>query len=133
MVVRSSACRFGVVPNVPVVAVVDDDASIRRSLAILLRTAGYGVRTFASGREFFQLMPPPEMRCALFDVHMPEMSGFELQALLTIPVVFMTGHTDAVTHARLAKSGVAHLQKPFDAEELLDAVRRACADGRAGV
>ena len=114
-------------PDVPLIAVVDDDPSIRRSVAIFLQTTGHRVRTFASGREFLALMPAPEVACVLLDVHMPEMNGFDLQALLKVPVVFMTGHVDEATQTRLAQSGVAHLQKPFDEVELLDAIRRAVA------
>src|SRR5439155_27066602 len=109
----------------PVIAIVDDDASIRRSLRRLLRTAGYGAETFTSAREFLEWLPRGRAACVLLDVHMKGMTGFELQERLSLPVLFITSHDDPLTRARIEKSGAAgHLWKPFEQQAVLDAVRR---------
>lgn len=110
----------------PIVAIVDDDASVRRSLHRLVRSAGYAVETFASAREFLEWLPRGHAACLVLDVHMNGMSGFELQERLAVPVVFITSHDDAATRARIEKSGAAgHLWKPFDDHAVLSAIRRA--------
>jgi FixJ family two-component response regulator len=114
------------VHDVPVIAIVDDDESVRRSLHRLVHSAGYAVETFASAAELLAWLPRGRAACVLLDVHMEEMNGFELQQRLTIPVVFMTAHDDATTRARIARSGaVGHLWKPFDEAAVLDVIRRA--------
>ena len=110
----------------PIIAIVDDDASVRRSLHRLVRSAGYAVETFASAREFLEWLPHGRASCLVLDIHMNEMSGFELQERLAVPVLFITAHDDATTRARIEKSGAAgHLWKPFDEQALLSAIRRA--------
>jgi two-component system response regulator FixJ len=112
--------------EVPVIAIVDDDASVRRSLHRLVKAAGYPVETFASAREFLEWFPRNRAACLVLDVHMNELSGFDLQERLAVPVIFITAHDDATTRERIEKSGAAgHLQKPFDEEAVLDAIRRA--------
>ena len=112
--------------DMPIIAIVDDDASVRRSLHRLVQSAGYVVETFASAREFLEWLPSGQAACLVLDVHMNEMSGFELQKRLAVPVVFITSYDDAVTRARIAKSGAAgHLSKPFDGDAVLSAIRRA--------
>ena len=107
------------------IAIVDDDISIRRSLERLLRAAGYPVETFASAREFLGWLPHHRAACLLLDVHMDEMSGFELQQRLAVPVIFITAHDDPHTRDSIEKSGVAgHLWKPFDEQAVVDAIRR---------
>jgi FixJ family two-component response regulator len=114
------------VNDVPVIAIVDDDESVRRSLQRLLQTAGYAVETFASAGEFLAWLPRGRAACLVLDVHLHEMSGFELQQRLAVPVIFITSHEDAPTRARIEKSGAAgHLWKPFDEIAVLDAIRRA--------
>jgi FixJ family two-component response regulator len=114
-----------------VVAVVDDDASVRRSLHRLLRLPGYAVETFASGREFLEWSSLGRAACLVLDVHMNEMSGFDLQERLAVPIIYMTAHDDAATRAGIEKSGAAgHLWKPFDDQALLDAIRGAIRCGR---
>jgi FixJ family two-component response regulator len=113
------------VTDVPIIAIVDDDASVRRSLHRLLRSAGYAVETFASGREFLEWLPHGQAACLVLDVHMNEMTGFELQERLAVPVIFITSHDDAVTRTRIAESGATgHLWKPFDEHAVLSAIRR---------
>ena len=117
------------VTAVPIIAIVDDDASVRRSLHRLVQSAGYVVQTFASAREFLAWLPNGQAACLVLDVHMNDMSGFELQERLAVPVVFITSHDDAVTRARIEKSGAAgHLWKPFDEHAVLGAIRRAVDD-----
>jgi len=114
------------VKDVPVIAIVDDDESVRRSLQRVVRSAGYAVETFASAGEFLAWLPQGQAACLVLDVHMNEMSGFELQQRLAVPVIFITSHDDASTRARIEKSGaVGHLWKPFDEASVLDAIRQA--------
>jgi FixJ family two-component response regulator len=109
-----------------VIAIVDDDESVRRSLQRLVRSAGYAVETFASAGEFLAWLPRGQAACLVLDVHMNEMSGLELQQRLAVPVVFITSQDDASTRARIEKSGaVGHLWKPFDEAAVLDVIRRA--------
>ena len=120
--------------DVPTVAIVDDDASVRRSLHRLVRTAGYAVETFGSAREYLEWLPRGQAACVVLDIHMEEMSGFELQARLSVPVIFITSHDDEMTRARIEKSGAAgHLWKPFDDHAMLDAIRRAAGPGPAPI
>ena len=118
------------------VFVVDDDASVRRALARLLRSFGYGVETFASAREFLERGRFDGTGCLLLDVRMPGQSGLELHEVLAagghdIPVVFITGHGDVPMAARALKSGAADfLVKPFDDQALVDAVQHAITADR---
>ncbi len=112
--------------EVPVIAIVDDDLSVRRSLQRLVQAAGYSVETFASAGEYLAWLPSGRAACLILDVHMNEMTGLELQERLAAPVIFITSHDDAWTRARIEKSGAAdHLWKPFDDDAVLDAIRRA--------
>ena len=112
--------------DLPIIAIVDDDPSIRRSLHRLVQSAGYAVETFASGREFLEWLPNGRAACLVLDIQMKEMSGFEVQERLAVPVVFITSYDDAATRARIEKSGAAgHLWKPFDEHAVLGAIRRA--------
>lgn len=125
--------------EVPLIAIVDDDDSVRRSLLRVVQSAGYTAEGFASAREFLDWLPQGRAACLLLDVHMSEMSGFDLQDRLAVPIIFITAHDDARTQERIAKSGaVGHLRKPYDEQTVLDAVRRAVQGsedplgGRAG-
>jgi two-component system, LuxR family, response regulator FixJ len=114
------------VKDVPIIAIVDDDESVRRSLHRLVQAAGYKVETFASAADFLAWLPHGQAACLVLDVHMNVMSGFELQQRLAVPVVFITSHDDASTRTRIEKSGAAgHLWKPFDETAVLDVIRRA--------
>jgi FixJ family two-component response regulator len=114
------------VNDVPVVAIVDDDDSVRRSLLRVVRSAGYVAEGFASSREFLEWLPQGRAACLLLDVHMSEMNGFDLQDRLAVPIIFITAHDDAKTQARIARSGaVAHLRKPCAEQTVLDAIHRA--------
>ena len=112
--------------DVPVIAIVDDDASVRRSLHRVVQSAGYPVETFASAREFLEWLSRGRAACLVLDVHMNELSGFDLQERLAVPIIFITAHDDATTRERIEKSGAAgHLRKPFDGQSVLDAIRDA--------
>jgi FixJ family two-component response regulator len=121
----------------PTVCVVDDDHSVRRSLARLLRTAGYRAESFASAVEFLAHVPQDGPACALIDVRMPEVSGFDLFEQLQrkcpgLPVVFITGHGDVGMAERAIKAGaIGFLVKPVDDGMLLASLERALAMSRA--
>jgi FixJ family two-component response regulator len=125
----------------PLVYLVDDDAAALRAFARLLQAWGYRVRTFASAQEFLEAFEEDTAvpDCLLLDVHMPGLSGVELQAHLrrgdqSLPVVFLSGHLDAALRTGALSAGaVDFLQKPIDAEDLLRAVERAVAQRRNGV
>src|SRR5881296_3127011 len=115
----------------PIVFVVDDDLSVRRSTERLLRTAGLKVQTFTSAREFLKNPPPEGPACLVLDVRMPGLSGIELQRELTqcgiqIPIIFITAHGDIPMTVRAMKAGaVEFLTKPFRDQDLLDAIQIA--------
>lgn len=114
------------------VAVVDDDISVRESLESLIRSAGMRVRVFASAEEFLKSAHPRKADCLILDVRLPGMTGFELQRYLLdrkcrVPVIFMTAHGYDQREKSEASSDwtVAYLTKPFDEDELIDAVQAA--------
>jgi len=114
------------VNDVPIIAIVDDDASVRRSLLRVVESAGYKAETFASAREFLAWLPHGRAACLVLDVQMDELSGFDLYDRLTVPIVFITSHDDPATVARIDSSNaVGHLRKPFDRTTMLDTIRRA--------
>src|SRR6185295_10453133 len=112
----------------PVVFVVDDDLSVRRSTERLIRSIGLEVQTFTSAREFLKNPPPARPACLVLDVRMPGLSGMDLQRELTqsgihIPIIFITAHGDVPMTVRAMKAGaVEFLTKPFRSRTLLDAV-----------
>jgi len=113
------------------VFVVDDDASVGRSLGRLLKSAGYDVEIFASADEFMQRVPIEDVGCLILDVQMPGLNGLELQKILARsncapPIVFITGYGDLPMSAHAIEAGALDfIQKPFDDETLLKAVDRA--------
>jgi len=115
----------------PLVHVIDDDEAMRQSLQFLLDTAGYAARTYESAIQFLDHVDALEPGCIVTDVRMPEMNGLELVRRLrtrgvTLPVIVITGHGDVPLAVEAMKSGVADfLEKPFDDEQLLSAVRAA--------
>lgn len=118
----------------PVVHVVDDDADIRASIALLMKSVRLVARTWAGADEFLAAWHPEEPGCLVLDVRMPGMSGLELQAVLrergaTIPIVFLSGHGDIPMALRAVKSGALDfLEKPFRDQALIDAVHAALAE-----
>ena len=116
-----------------VIAIVDDDPSVRRSLLRVVTSAGYEAVAFASARKFLEWLAIGRADCLVLDVHMDGMNGFELQQRLAVPVIFITAHDDATTHARIQKSAAAaHLKKPVAAQTILDAIRRITASDGLG-
>jgi FixJ family two-component response regulator len=117
------------VSHLPLIAIVDDDPSVRRSLRRLVQSAGYRVQTFATAPEFLEALPGSPMACLVLDVHLDGMSGLDLQERLhadgtRVPIIFITAHDDAPTRARVEGSGAAaYLWKPFDDIALLEAIR----------
>jgi len=117
----------------PRVFVVDDDASVRKSLTRLIASAGYEVEAFASAREFLDREPYAGPGCLVLDVRMPGLSGLDVQEALArekhrIAIVFISGHSTVPVSVRAMKGGaIDFLTKPFDAQDLLGAVERAVA------
>jgi FixJ family two-component response regulator len=115
------------------VFVVDDDASVRRAVARLLRAAGYAVETFEKAEDLLAAAPFEGAACAVLDVRLPGMNGLELQQALaarsaSLPIVFITGHGDVPLSVRAMKSGaVDFLSKPFEDEDFLAAIEQALA------
>jgi len=117
----------------PLVFLVDDDASVRKSLARLVKTAGYEAELFASVRDFLARAPYDGPCCLVLDVRMPGLTGLDLQEALRVAgqhlaIVFITGHRDVPVSVKAMKAGaVDFLTKPVDAETLLGAIRQAVA------
>jgi len=120
----------------PLVFVVDDDASVRKSLVRFFRSAGFEAEAFASARAFFDRGPHAGPSCLVLDVQMPELNGLDLQRALIEckreeQIIFLTGKGDIPMCVRAVKAGaVDFLQKPFHGDELLSAVERALAQSR---
>ena len=118
-----------------VVFVVDDDVSVRESLELLIRAAGWQPETFASPQEFLS-RPRPDIPCCLvLDVTLPGLNGLELQGLLAertdMPIIFITGHGTVPMSVQAMKAGaVEFLTKPFKKDELLAAIRGAIERSR---
>jgi len=119
------------------VSVVDDDPSVRRSLARLVKGAGYRVEAFASAQEFLARPPDEGPACLLLDVRMPGLTGLDLQETLSIAahwtsIIFITGYRDVRASVKAMKAGaVDFLTKPIDDQELLGAIERAVARASA--
>jgi FixJ family two-component response regulator len=117
--------------DAPVVFIVDDDATVRRSIRDLLASVALRSEVFASPQEFLDSRPVDCPGCLILDVRLPGMSGLDCQRRLaeagvTIPIIFITGHGDVPMTVRAMKSGaVEFLTKPFRPQELLDAVQQA--------
>ncbi len=115
----------------PVVYIVDDDRAIRDSTIIMLTTAGYTVKAFASAEEFLREWVPEEVACLILDVRMPGLSGLGLQDRLnetqaSVPIIFVSGHGDVPVSVRAIKGGALDfLEKPFSREKLLLRVAEA--------
>jgi two-component system response regulator FixJ len=115
-------------PDSRLVHLVDDEESVRRSVAFLLKTSGYAVQAWASGSDFVKDMRHVDKGCVLLDVRMPDMDGLEVQAAMAargikMPVIVLTGHGDVSVAVKAMKAGaVDFVEKPFDRAQLLDAI-----------
>jgi len=113
------------------VAIVDDDDSIRSALQGLLKAVGLSSRAYASAEEFLNSGQQYDTGCLIADIRMPGISGLELQTKLNaehcrIPTIFITAHGDARMRMQALRAGaVEFLAKPFDDEALLETVRAA--------
>ncbi len=122
----------------PVVYVVDDDLSVRESLELLIRHAGWRPVLLASAQEFLARSPAEVPSCLVLDVSLPGISGLDLQQHLAgrtaMPIIFITGYGDVPMSVRAMKAGaVEFLTKPFNTEELLTAMRGALDHSRAAL
>jgi len=125
-------------PPRPTVFIVDDDASVLRSLARVVRLAGYEARTFASAEEFLGHLPLARVTpfCLVVDLTMPGIGGLELQRQFSdtpaaCPVIFISGNgTIPATVQAMKQGALTFLSKPFDDEELLQAIAEALAQHR---
>ena len=115
----------------PLVAIVDDDELFRRSIARLVRSAGFNVATFASAEDFLDSADLDRATCAILDMRLPGMNGLDLQRRLIarptpMPIVFVSAHEEAAMRAMALRAGaIAFLKKPFDNSTLLDALNRS--------
>jgi FixJ family two-component response regulator len=124
-------------PDVPpIIFVVDDDLSVRESLELLIKSAGWQPELFASAQDFLSRPRPSVPCCLVLDVTLPGLSGLELQKQLAertdMPIIFITGHGDVPMSVQAMKAGaVEFLTKPFKDDVLLDAIRGAIDHSRA--
>lgn len=113
------------------VAVVDDEESVRKALRRLLRSAGMQVETFSSGQEFLNSLTSHQPDCLLLDLHMPGLTGLDVQCRLAaaktrLPTIIITGHDQpGVANEALSAGASAYLTKPADERVLLEAITRA--------
>jgi len=120
----------------PTIFIVDDDPSVRESTELLLKSVGFNVKTFVSAQDFLKANLQEDLGCLILDVRMPGISGLDLQEKLVsakapLPVIFITGHGTVPMSVRAMKAGaVDFLQKPFEEQDLLDAINRAITQQR---
>jgi FixJ family two-component response regulator len=130
---NATAASYGT----PIVYVVDDDVSVRRSLNLLIDSAGWQPRTFASATEFLASPRPLSPSCLVLDVWLPDLNGLDLQERVTadreaMPIIFITGHGDVPMSVRAMKGGaIEFLIKPFHDSALLSAIRQALERSRS--
>src|SRR5467141_3120987 len=121
----------------PIVFVVDDDVSVRESLELLIRCAGWTAETFVSAQEFLSRPRVPAPSCLVLDVSLPGLNGLELQQRVAaertdMPIIFITGHGDVPMSVQAMKAGaVEFLTKPFGDDILLSAIRNAIERSQA--
>ena len=126
-------------PVLPVVFVVDDDISVRESLELLIRTAGWRPETFVSAQAFLERPRVVVPSCLVLDMSLPGLNGLDLQKRIAhdridMPIIFITGYGDVPTTVRSMKAGaVEFLTKPFDDDVLLDAIRHAIERSRVSL
>ncbi len=120
-----------------IVYVVDDDAAVRSSLALLLKSVSLAVEPCESAMQFLERVPPEAAGCLVLDIRMPGMSGLELQQQLKqrgygLPIIFITGHGDVSMAVHAMREGALDfIEKPFRDQELLDRVFQALEQDRA--
>ena len=118
-------------PTEKLVHIVDDDDRVRRSVAFMLKHAGYRVESHVSGVEFLKSFKSVERGCVLLDVCMPQMDGLEVQQEMAVrgidmPVVILTGHGDITAAVKAMRAGAINfIEKPYEKEDLLHAIEEA--------
>ena len=123
--------------KVPVIAIVDDDESIRIATRSLVRSLGLTAHTFASAEEFLQSEHVDECSCVISDVQMPGLSGIDLQSRLAAegrdtPVILMTAFADQVVESRAMKAGaVCFLRKPFEGQTLVKCLEEVLGQSKS--
>jgi FixJ family two-component response regulator len=123
----------------PVVFVIDDDISVRESLELLIRSAGWLPETFASAREFLSRPRVTAPGCLVLDVHLPDLNGLDLQERVAVerfdlPIIFVTAYGDVSMAVRAMKAGAVEvLTKPFRPDVLLQAIGQAIDRSRAAL
>jgi FixJ family two-component response regulator len=122
-------------PDSPIVFVVDDDYRVREALSSLISSVGLRVAVFNSAAEFLESEKPDAPACLVLDLQLPGTSGLELQQQLiageALPIIFVTGHGDIPSSVRAIKAGaIEFLSKPFNEQELLQAIDAAIARDR---
>lgn len=123
-------------PDGPLIAVVDDDRSIRNATQDLLKAAGFSTFTFGNATSFLDSPLRASVACLVVDMRMPAMTGLELHEHLVtsgagIPTIIVTAHPEELTRERARKAGITcYLTKPFAPDELLECVRKALAKSR---
>lgn len=116
---------------IPLIAVVDDDKGVRSALVRLLRSSGLDAKSYASGQVFIAALPLDRPACAILDLHMSGMNGFEVQKRLAkdwpaVPVIVITGnHSPETLDKVMRHPPAAYLHKPVDSQLLLDAINTA--------
>jgi FixJ family two-component response regulator len=124
-------------PAGPLIAIVDDDESVRNATRDLLRSAGFSTATFEDAASFLASTNCASAACLVADMRMPGMTGIELQQKLVasgrgIPTVIMTAHPEELTRARAREAGITcYLSKPFEPEEILECIGKALAKSKA--
>ena len=118
----------------PFIAIVDDEEPVRRAIRRLMDSVGFDVETFTGGEEFLASLERRRPDCVVLDLHMPKVSGFEVQSQLNrshhpVPVVAITGRdTEETCERALAEGASAYLKKPVDDQALLDAIAAAITE-----
>jgi FixJ family two-component response regulator len=114
-----------------VIAVVDDDGSVRRATVDLLSSAGFACESFASGDEYLRSGGVADTTCLILDITMPGITGLDLQRHLvrsgySFPIIFITGHPENSTRSQALRAGaICYLTKPYNDDELLGCIARA--------
>ena len=113
------------------ISVIDDDASVRRAVSRLIRSASFDVSTYESAEEFMADESAPGSDCLILDLHLPGIDGLQLQSELAskgseCPIVFITAFDDESARTQALEAGASDfLRKPIDSERLIDAVQAA--------
>lgn len=135
---RAHEARFSVSQVTSVVFVVEDDVSVRESLELLIRSAGWEPKIFASAQEFLSLPRTLVPSCMILDVYLPGLNGLDLQKLVAdrpeLPIIFITGYSDVSLTVQAMKAGAFEfLMKPLVHDALLNAIRDALDRSKAAV